>query len=720
MNKIAFPLLVFKLRNFFAVFFVFPALVIHAIAQTPTPTPDVETIRVNTDLIQTNVTVIDKNNRFVDGLKPEQFQLKIDGKLTPIDFFDYSSSAKIVEKQSKQTDSPTSVVSGANASFLRERKVIFFVDDLHLSLDSLNRTRIAITHFIDDEMQPRDSVLIVSASGRIGFLQQFTNNKAVLRTALARLKFTPFVPRDTEPPPMPEFTALRILNGDKEAADFYVEQIFKGFNVKGLGGINYNGALEMVRNRANNIVSALVTVSETSLGSLESLLQTLNQTEGRKLIFFASDGFFLGAKNNSPVDNTRLQRVINAATRSGSVIYTIDARGLFSLQADATGERPFDPRGRLDRGRVSEEILSQDALFSLAEQTGGQFLKNQNYFDKWINRTVDENSNYYVLAWSPEKDLSSDKNFRRIEVSIIGRPDLNVRLQRGYLSNADAVDLKSAENKKENKSKKSSEVVAPNVVQKTPEKKILPVSLTLNYLDVPNVGAVLTSSVQIATDKLDYGDGKQSAAINVAGIILDEQGKQTADFKTGLSVTPRVGDTEQSVIYNSRTPLKPGIYQIRIAARQTKSGQTGTATEWIEIPDLSNKQITMGSLLLGVKEVRKSDKPEDVQVQFSVDHQFERPLQLDFLSFVYNAARGADGAINLETKIEIFDAQGRAIVNTPLRPLSTKGLNDLERVPLTGAIRQQTSAPGDYLLRVTVNDLNAKTTTVQQTIFTIK
>ena len=187
-----------------------------------------------------------------------------------------------------------------------------------------------------------------------------------------------------------------------------------------------------------------------------------------------------------------------------------------------------------------------------------------------------------------------------------------------------------------------------------------------------------------------------------------------------MSVTPRLQDAEQSVIYNNRTPLAPGMYQVRIGARESKSGQTGTATKWIEIPDLTKKQLTLGSLFLGVKEIKKSDKPEEVQIQFSVDHQFARPLQLDFMSFVYNAARTPSGEINLATKIEVFDAQGRAIVNTPMRPLSTKGLADLSRIPLTGVIRQQTSVPGNYLLRVTVNDLTAKTTTTEQTIFTIE
>ena len=142
--------------------------------------------------------------------------------------------------------------------------------------------------------------------------------------------------------------------------------------------------------------------------------------------------------------------------------------------------------------------------------------------------------------------------------------------------------------------------------------------------------------------------------------------------------------------------------------------------QWIEIPDLTKKKLTLGSLFLGVTTVKKSEKPEDSQIQFSVDHQFSRPPQLNFMSFIYNAARAGNGEMNLASKIEIFDASGREIVNTAMRPLSVKNIDDAARIPLTGAIKQPTSVPGTYLLRVTVNDLIAKTSVVQQTVFTVE
>jgi VWFA-related protein len=566
-------------------------------------------------------------------------------------------------------------------------------------------------------MLPTDNVAIISASGQIGFLQQFTDNKAVLRAALARLKVISDTFKDTDSPPMPPYTAVRIVNGDRSAAEYYIVKIMEGMKTSGENAtsVNRNAIYETVKQRATNIARGMSAVAESSIGSLENLLLTLNQTPGRKIIYYVSDGFYLQAEGGNFIQNNRLQRALNLATRSDSVIYTIDARGLFSPATDATGERPIDTSAG-SKSRLAEDTAAQEGLFVLANETGGRFLKNQNYFDKWVDRMLDENASYYLLAWQPEKEDQSNKNFKRIEVSIVGRPELTVRFQRGYLANPEKSSEKIAGNKN---AKTTTENNSINVSNNPTPKKSLPVNLSLTYLDVPNVGGVLTSSVQVATDSLDYGEGKQTAAVDVVGLVYNDQGKQIADFKTGLSITPQAASAgEQSVIYNYRTPLVPGIYLVKVAAREGKTGQVGITARWIEIPDLSKKQLTLGSLMLGAKTVKTNDAALQ-QVQFSVDHRFPRAFKLNFMSFIYNAARAAGGETNLTTQIEVFDGGGRAVISTPTNSLTIKGNNDLARIPLTGAFRQEL-APGKYLLRITVNDLIAKTQAVQQAVFIVE
>ena len=147
------------------------------------------------------------------------------------------------------------------------RRIIFFVDDLHLSLDSLGRTRQTIKYFLDTQMTADDQVAIASGSGQIGFLQQFTDNKAVLEAALARLKPIPYTVRDTDQPPMTEFVAVRILNGDRDAASPYVDKLIEGFATKKSSpkGFNEHAVFEMVKTRANQIVLSLDSVTRSSL-----------------------------------------------------------------------------------------------------------------------------------------------------------------------------------------------------------------------------------------------------------------------------------------------------------------------------------------------------------------------------------------------------------------------------------------------------------------------
>jgi hypothetical protein len=73
-------------------------VVASAQAQTqtkPAPSPEQDdVIRVNTELVQTDVMVFDKKGQFVDGLKAEQFALKVDNKPQTISFLDRVTSGK--------------------------------------------------------------------------------------------------------------------------------------------------------------------------------------------------------------------------------------------------------------------------------------------------------------------------------------------------------------------------------------------------------------------------------------------------------------------------------------------------------------------------------------------------------------------------------------------------------------------------------------------------
>src|SRR6185369_12264553 len=155
---------------------------------------ETEVVRTNVELVQTAVTVLDKNGKFVEGLQREQFELMVDGKPRPVAFFERiaAGSARESELAATPGDPAEAAKKAIAPSRVPGRTILFFLDDLHLSADSLNRTRMMLQRFLEREMTSKDNVAITTASGQVGFLEQFTNNRAVLDEAMSRLVPRPY------------------------------------------------------------------------------------------------------------------------------------------------------------------------------------------------------------------------------------------------------------------------------------------------------------------------------------------------------------------------------------------------------------------------------------------------------------------------------------------------------------------------------------------------
>jgi VWFA-related protein len=718
-------------------------------AQTAQPSPAQqrpdEVVRVETELVQTDVTVFDRDGKFVEGLGREQFEVKVDGRVVPVVFFERAGTGSLKERTTAGAP-PATTAARVSA---RGRRVAFFLDDVHLSADSLERVRKTIGQFVEREMMAGDSVLIATATGQLGFLQQFTDNRGVLRVALARLTYKPFNVRDSEQVPMTEYQALKVDAGDRDALTQFAAMLLAQTNPPAMpvgvgppaGGSIYskpsNGqqmgmtreqAERMVRERAQWILKQTSDYSLGTLSALENLVRGSAQFPGRKLVFFLSDGFYLNDRNTGFTD--RLRQIADAALRSGVVIYSLDARGLVG-DTDASSNRA-DQVGKLSRINSGELIASQDPLNALAADTGGRALFNSGRLDEGLHDALAETSNYYRLAWKPEAPEQKAGAFRRVEVSVVGRPELTVRLPRGYMASqakpSAAGDAKTAKpgDGGAKSDAKSAEADLRAAFASGVAKTELPTALSTTYVDVPGKGPVLTSSVEVSTDALDYGaDGHQPASVDIVGVVWNDQGKPAGNFKTRLNVTPIPPSAEglrPGVIYNQPTPLAPGLYQVKVAARDARGGQTGSALQWIEIPDLSKRRLALSSLHLGGRVVGGADASKAgaaPQVQFSVSRRFARSTRLDFLAFIYNAARATGGVpVDLSAQVQVLRG-GRAVVSAPARPLTPDQAADLTRIPFTGAVTLGQLPAGLYELEVTVTDNVSKATATERVAFEI-
>lgn len=64
------------------------------------------------------------------------------------------------------------------------------VDDLGLSLQSMNLVKSALKQFVDEQMQPGDLVAVVRTGGGSGTLQQLTSDKQQLHSNVDRLRWS--------------------------------------------------------------------------------------------------------------------------------------------------------------------------------------------------------------------------------------------------------------------------------------------------------------------------------------------------------------------------------------------------------------------------------------------------------------------------------------------------------------------------------------------------
>jgi hypothetical protein len=253
----------------------------------------------------------------------------------------------------------------------------------------------------------------------------------------------------------------------------------------------------------------------------------------------------------------------------------------------------------------------------------------------------------------------------------------------------------------------------------SPKREIL-TSLSAVYLDTPDRGPVLTTSVEVANETLSYQakDGKQLAAVEVVGVVVNDRGKPAGSFQTRLNINS-LGDganQNSSSIYNSRLPLAPGLYQVRVATRDINSGRVGSAQQWVEVPNLAQGHLSLSSLLLGLQNIG----PAKEQVQFSVDHRFARNTHLGFMAFIYNATPGQGGlsAPSLSFQARLLK-MGQPVISTRWQKVSVTS-QDQARIVCNGDILLNTVAAGRYTLELTVTDELNKTSVSQQTRITVE
>jgi VWFA-related protein len=692
-------------------------------APAPSPRPPEDVVRVYTELVQTDVMVFDKQGKFVNNLTANDFDLRVDGKPRTIQGFEQITAGSDEESQLAAARGSTTINLKRPAPLDRGRIIFFYIDDFHLDLAGLVAAKRVINQFLDREMGQNDQAAIASATGQIGFLQQLTTERMVLRMALDRLTSRSYEARDFDRPPMSEYEAYLIDRLDREVFEFFVTE-----TIRSNPGLSREQAAAMVRGRASAIQSQAARFTQNTLIGLEGLVKGAKNLPGRKVLFLLSNGFLL--ENRHADSFSKLRDITSAAARSGVVIYSMDTRGLVASLQDASVDRPFDPTGRLLLSSSQELAATQDGLHALAVDTGGKAIFNTNDLKQGLAPAIKETSTYYLLAWKPDTESDKRSRFRNLEVKLVNRPDLIVRVRKGYFDlDPTPPPVAAKEQSKPTPTKTAPAMLRESIASPYPDRS-LPILISADFYDVPTTGSTLSTAIHIPGEFVVFGeqpDGKIQAVIDLTAVYFDEKGAVKDSFMERIVTTApsleKAKSYRNDIMFTYPAKLPPGIYQVRVAARDDKSGKTGSAHAWIEIPNLANKKLAMSSLLLGERTqatmTNVSNTGGASPVALSASHRFQRDSTLRFLIFAYNAALSpADQKPDVAVQVQVI-RDDQPVITTALRKVNTEGVADPARLPYAAEIPLGELLPGRYSLSVTLIDRVSKQSTSRQTHFDV-
>jgi VWFA-related protein len=710
--------------------------------QQPSPIPPIsndQVVKISTDLIQIDVTVTNKNGKVVTDLKPEDFEIFENGERQKISNFSFVSKiggqATVVTDHGSAKDQASASTGGVPQASTGTRTIAIVVDDLNMSFGSIYSTRQTLKRFVDEQMQPGDLVAIVRTAGGVGALQQFTSDKKLLHAAMDAIRWRPFTSNSDPLEPI-----------SQNAQDITDRFKTESSGIAGPPDIDTNERVSgrqrtsLTQDKARDFNYTKNTVGleqsmyvQTTLGITKFVIGGMNARVGRKLMMFFSDGFQIGNDSNKSRSSAIfgvLRDLADYANRSSVVVDTFDTRGLrstFIEASDSTYEIIDGHRGEKEKERVAIFKSSQDGLAYFAEQTGGEALLNNDDLNGGIQRALDAESGYYLLAYQPNgEDFDPGKRrFNKLEVTV-HRPGLKVNYRSGFFSTPSGPSPQQPSLPVEQQIVKAlTSPFASNDIA---------LSANAMFADDADNGSYIRSFLHIDAKDLkfvDDADGSKKATFDVAAVTFSADGAPVENMETTYTIKTR-GATytamlQKGFVYVLIMPVKkPGLYHYRIALRDEATGKIGSASQIVNIPDLSKQKLTLSSLAVenvsmntwqNITQGRVGSKPGQTQVVSTLLYdtvlkQFQAGTVLRYGCEIYNAKMGSSQVPRLETQAKIL-YNDKVVIDGNVLKFDEAQAN-VPKPRISGAILlKDTLQPGDYVLQLTVRDTMSKQVAIE-------
>lgn len=717
--------------------------------QTPSkPESPNQTVRLKTDLVDIRAVVTDKQGRPVTNLNKEDFEIIESSHNQVVSFFS-PEDLKVERRTVPAVNTPGKLPlpNHSTTTTLPRRTIVFFVDTIHLSQLSLLRVKEVLLKFIDERLGDGDLAAVVATTGGLGLFGQFAQDKQVLRIAVSRLSYspafwgnslyTPFLaarvqqeaPSDmtedlvtrSKGPEVPSLATLMALLPPalRSAVQIYLAEEGGSDSPRSFASLK-----SMVVNRGRAILLRAGYQRRVALITLKAIADQLAEMPGQRLVFMLSDGFTM-QDDSGAVDPSDLQAAVSRAARFGVIVYTIAAKGLTgSSLNDASISARFRPE-LPGFNEIPGFILASDrelehGMQRIAAGTGGEAFLTTNDLKGAMEKAVDANSFYYALGYYPA-NLDTRNGFRNIKVRIKGHPEYSVRTQSGYLA--------SELNKEKTVTPADPMKALIKAMGEPLARTAIHVEASADFLYLNADHAQVSLNVFVDAGKLSYKEQDNSLVTNPTMLtgVLDSAGNSMGvlqdTIQIRLSREQLARAREGMYRYTKRVILKPGLYQIRIGVHDPQTEQMGTATAWIEVPDLQSKKLILSSVTTAKSQpddagegIGEAVSQPDVRNGINV---FRRDDVLIYRGWAYKPSVGEETASSLMIQGQVLQ-DDRVVLQDTWRPLSSFVLKkEPDAVEFGGRLKAANFKSGLYTLRILVKDPQSKAVLTKETSFEI-
>ena len=657
------------------------------IAQQPVPQP---TFRATTRLIVQTVTVKDADGKVVEGLTAGDFTVTEEGQPQDIAFVEFQRLQGIQApapaepppapdpgRRPPTAVAPTTLTQIAtppsgSIRYQDRRLLVFYFDGSAMAPADQVRAYTNALRYIDTQMTPADLVAVMSfQEGAVSVKTDFTDDRSRLREVIQILIYGDDQNNDGIPD-NPEGSAF----GQNDAE-------FNIFN------------------------------TDRQLAALQTAVSMLRALPEQKTLLYFGSGLRLNGTDNQ----AQFRATVNEAIRANVTLNPIDARGLVAAPplGDATRASPGGVgifTGALAERAVSNLQRSQDALYSLAKDTGGIAMFDYNDLSLGIVRAAQAVGDYYIIGYY-STHTEADGKFRRVRVTLTGGRAGEVAHRQGYY--ADKAFGRFTDTDKERQLEEA--LMLDNPVTE------ITIAMEVNYFQLNRAEYFVPVALKIPGSELELARRRGAARtlIDFIGEVKDDLGYTIQNVRDKLDI--RLSEatasqlTTRPIQYETGFTLLPGKYVIKVLARDSTTGRIGTYQAAFTIPNLMREEqrLPISSVVLSAQRVPMSEALHTVQngsgqiahplvyggekLLPSVTRVFSRSREM----YVYLQAyeRGAEATQPLVAFVSFFRDGTRVLETEPL--LVTGGLDVRSKaVPIRLAVPLGGLPPGRYDCQVSV------------------